>query len=197
MYWNPFYVIIFVIMASTLGYIDQLLLRQLRAGDEQALGHLYQSHYNRLYRLGLRWTGEGEMVEEAIQEVFQSLWQYRETLGEIESFEAYLTTSLKRQIYRKKPGPALETLTESVMTVPSYEDLLVRHETDEHRRELLKKALESLTDRQKEIIVLKYFEELTYKEITERTGLQIESVYKTLHEGLKRLRTYLDATSTR
>lgn len=185
-------------MATNPGYIDQLLLRQLRSGDEQALGHLYQSHYNRLYRLGLRWTGDGEAVEEAIQEVFQSLWNYRETLGDIVSFEAYLTASLKRQICRKKPGPVHESLGESTsaLTVPSYEDLLVRHETDEHRRGNLLKALESLTDRQKEIILLKYFEELTYKEITERTGLQIESVYKTLHEGLKRLRTYLDSLSS-
>lgn len=182
-------------MANSSGYVDQLILRQLRSGDEQALGHLYQSHYNRLYRLGLRWVGEGDVVEEAIQEVFQSLWAYREKLGDIHSFEAYLTASLKRQITKKKKQPESHEWMESAMMVPSYEELLVRHESDEHRRKLLLEALETLTYRQKEVILLKFFEELTYKEITDKTGLQIDTVYKLLHEGLKRLRTYLQSVT--
>lgn len=52
-------------------------------------------------------------------------------------------------------------------------------------------VLEQLTPRQKEVVMLKYFEELTYPEIAERTSLQIDTIYKILHEAIKKLRIIL------
>ncbi|MFN3849703.1 MAG: RNA polymerase sigma factor [Spirosomataceae bacterium] len=180
--------------ADNTQYMDSLLLQALRQDDEKALSYLFSNYYNKLYRTGIRWCLDNHLTEESIQEVFQDLWQYRHTLGEIISFEAYLKASLKKRIARKAKNSDSET-DESIENFPlpteSYEDILIKQEDSEIRKTQLSKALEELTPRQKEIIVLKYFEELSYKEISDKTGLQVDTIYKVLHEGIKRLKGLL------
>ncbi|QJD80718.1 RNA polymerase sigma factor [Spirosoma rhododendri] len=175
-------------------YVDTLVLQALRQDDEKALQFLFTTYYNPLFRAGVKWSHDSALTEEAIQGVFQDLWQYRQTLGDVSSFEAYLKGSLKKRLAKaaaQGQRTATEPLTDDYLPVTSYEDILVAQEEDDSRRTRLVQAMNELTTRQKEIVTLKYFEELSYKEIAEQTGLQIDSIYKTLHEALKRLKTVL------
>ena len=185
-------------------YIDTLILNALRQDDESALSHLFSTYYNRLYRTGLKYGATNEVVEEAIQAVFIDVWQYRKTLGEIVSFEAYLKGALRKRITKmalKTNKNAQNTDLSSgthegvendlLLSVEAYENVLILQETNDQKRTELKTALEQLTPRQKELIVLRYFEEMSYADITEKTQLQTDSIYKTIHEALKRLRLIL------
>jgi RNA polymerase sigma factor (sigma-70 family) len=178
-------------------YIDTLLLKALRQDDEAALNHLFSTYYNRLYRTGLKYGATNDVVEEAIQAVFIDVWQYRQTLGDILSFEAYLKGALRKRITKmasKTDKNAQNTEgveNDLLLSVEAYENVLILQETNEQKRAELKSALEQLTPRQKELIVMRYFEEMTYADITEKTQLQTDSIYKTIHEALKRLRLIL------
>lgn len=185
-------------------YIDTLVLKALRQDDEAALNHLFSTYYNRLYRTGLKYGATNEVVEEAIQAVFIDVWQYRQTLGEIVSFEAYLKGALRKRITKMAvrvgnmptSDIANSTYTEGssddlLLSVEAYENVLILQETNDQKRAELKCALEQLTPRQKELIVMRYFEEMSYADITEKTQLQTDSIYKTIHEALKRLRSIL------
>lgn len=178
-------------------YLDGLLLEALRKDDEKALGYLFNTYYNKLYRTGLKWCLDSDLTEESIQLIFSELWKYRHSLSEIQSFEAYLKSSLKKRIFKelqkvnnieKVNWEDAETF---ILSTKSYEDILIKQESDEHLKHQIELALDQLSPRQKEIIVLKYFEEMSFKEIAERTGLQTDSIYKTLHEGLKKLKGIL------
>jgi RNA polymerase sigma factor (sigma-70 family) len=196
-------------------YIDTLLLNALRNDDEAALNHLFSTYYNRLFRTGLKYGSTNETVEEAIQAVFIDLWHYRKTLGDVQSFEAYLTGSLRKRltkmgsktaknaVSRRKIGMRKDAYTEGslknredaendiLLSVEAYENVLILQETNDLKRNELKNALEQLTPRQKELIVMRYFEEMNYADIAEKTQLQTDSIYKTIHEALKRLRLIL------
>lgn len=178
-------------------YLDHLVLKALREDDEKALSHLFESQYNRLFRSGLKLGADSDLVKESIQAVFKDLWQYRHTLSDVESFEAYLKTALKRRIFKEiKKKQKNRTLDESAfaeqtLSVPSYEDILIEQQTQNIEKQQLMVVLEQLTPRQKEVVMLKYFEELSYPEIAERTSLQIDSIYKILHEAIKKLKTIL------
>ena len=188
-------------------YIDTLLLNALRNNDEAALNYLFTNYYNRLFRTGLKYGATGDVVEEAIQAVFIDVWQYRQTLGEIVSFEAYLKGALRKRITKMsliksnnliKINQNTENTEGSendlLLSVEAYENVLILQETNELKRQELIIALEQLTPRQKELIVLRYFEEMNYADIAERTQLQTDSIYKTIHEALKRLRLILGKT---
>lgn len=184
--------------AESSPYLDRLLLRALQQDDEGALRHLFTTYYNPLFRAGLRWSADSYLTEECIQGVFQDLWQYRHSLGEVLSFDAYLKGSLKKRLSRqlgRHVSHSHEDVDEVVLPTESFEEVLIRQEEDENRTQRLRNALNELSPRQKEIIVLKYFEELSYREIAEQTGLQVDSIYKTLHEGIKKLRLFITVSS--
>ncbi len=178
-------------------YLDGLLLEALRKDDEKALGYLFNTFYNKLYRIGLKWCLDSDITEESIQLIFSDLWKYRRTLGDIQSFEAYLKSSLKKRIFKElQKVNSIEKVNWEdaetfILSTQSYEEILIKQESDTQLKKQLHLALEQLSPRQKEIIVLKYFEELSFKEIAEKTGLQTDSIYKTLHEGIKKLRGIL------
>ena len=181
-------------------YVDTLVLNALRNDDEAALNYLFTNYYNRLFRTGLKHGAAHDVVEEAIQAVFIDVWQYRQTLGEVVSFEAYLKGSLKKRL-GKMASNALKTdkntsdtegsENDLLLSVEAYENVLILQETNDQKRQELIIALEQLTPRQKELIVLRYFEEMSYADISEKTQLQTDSIYKTIHEALKRLRLIL------
>ncbi len=176
-------------------YADTLLLRALRDGDEKALEHLFQNNYNRLFRTALKIHPDSELAKECIQHIFNELWQYRNSIGEIESFEAYLKTSLKRRIFKelslrqKQKSQEISAFAEQILEVPSWEEILIEQQSRQFESQKLLDLLDQLSPRQKEIVVLKYFEEMTYPEIAARTGLQTDTIYKILHEAVKKLKS--------
>jgi RNA polymerase sigma factor (sigma-70 family) len=185
-------------------YIDTLVLNALRNNDEAALNYLFTNYYNRLFRTGLKYGATSDTIQEAIQAVFIDVWQYRQTLGDIVSFEAYLKGALRKRLAKlsannaKTPQNSVQNSenTEGVendilLSVEAYENVIILQETNDTKRQALVSALEQLTPRQKELIVLRYFEEMPYADIAEKTQLQTDSIYKTIHEALKRLRVIL------
>jgi RNA polymerase sigma-70 factor (ECF subfamily) len=186
-------------MSGYQAYVDSLILKALQEDDDKPLSHLFEYYYNRLYRVGLRWCADATLTEECIQEVFLDLWLYRHTLGNIISLETYLKVALRRRIFRKlKKNDPLSNATNvdadaihSVMTTESYEDLLIQQQSDAAKRQKLITALDCLTPKQREVVCLKYFEELSYKEIAIRTDLEIGNLYKILHDAIKKLKIAL------
>ena len=181
-------------------YVDTLVLNALRNDDEAALNYLFTNYYNRLFRTGLKHGAAHDVVEEAIQAVFIDVWQYRQTLGEVVSFEAYLKGALKKRLGKmasntlkidKNTSDTEGSENDLLLSVEAYENVLILQETNDQKRQELIIALEQLTPRQKELIVLRYFEEMSYADISEKTQLQTDSIYKTIHEALKRLRLIL------
>ncbi len=184
-------------------YVDTLVLNALRNDDEAALNYLFTTYYNKLFRTGLKLGASSQTTEEAIQSVFVDIWQYRKTLSEVQSFEAYLKGSLQKRLSKmaishiKQPSSPPSVLTpenasELLLSVEAYEQVLIQQETNDTKRQQLTTALELLTPRQKELVILRYFEEMSYTDIAQKTGLQVDSIYKTIHEALKRLRSILE-----
>lgn len=184
-------------------YVDTLVLNALRNDDEAALNYLFTTYYNKLFRTGIKFGASSQTTEEAIQSVFVDIWQYRKTLGEVQSFEAYLKGSLRKRLSKLAAADSKQTnhtpsvlspenAAELLLSVEAYEQILIEQETNDTKRQQLTTALEQLTPRQKELIILRYFEEMSYTDIAQKTGLQVDSIYKTIHEALKRLRSILE-----
>ena len=99
-------------------YIDTLVLNALRNNDEAALNYLFTNYYNRLFRTGLKYGATSDTIQEAIQAVFIDVWQYRQTLGDIVSFEAYLKGALRKRL-TKIASNSVKNLTSDLQN-PKY-----------------------------------------------------------------------------
>ncbi|MEO6356250.1 MAG: sigma-70 family RNA polymerase sigma factor [Ferruginibacter sp.] len=176
---------------------DEELWLGLMHGDKEMLVALYQQYYHSLFFIGLKQHKDASLVKDAIHELFLYLWEKRETLQPARNIKNYLVTSLLRKLAadcKKSPkNGALHIVWIDSMkdTHPNPEEKLVSKEQCMHLSKLLTAQINELPGRQKELIVLKYYEGLAYEDIVQRTGLSHRTVYNKIHEGLKRLKSNL------
>jgi len=172
----------------------------LAEGEKQGLYACFSIFYDDLYRFGCSLYKNPDLVKESIQNLFIELWQIRHKLKDVENIQQYIFTIFKRIIYkthqkhlRKDASNEfnLEELEEHYVSVNSYEAMLIASQEDEHLKKRLTKALSMLSPRQKEIVQLRYFEALSFKEISLKTLLTERTVYNTLHNAVNVLRETL------
>jgi len=73
---------------------DELLVKLLRVGEQDAFEEIYRRYWQKLLRLAQFKLRSKETIEEILQDLFISLWEKRENVL-IENLEAYLNTSLR------------------------------------------------------------------------------------------------------
>ena len=137
-----------------------------------------------LYRIAFYILEDRAAAEDAVQEAFLRLWDSRESLDEVLSPRAYCATMVKNIcLDRIRRAQRLE-FPEQLPEVPQHP------QDDIDNKQRLAKALDaikSLPDRQREVLLLRTVEGLSYEEISERTGLGATS----LRVILSRARTTL------
>ncbi len=162
-----------------------------RSGDESAFEFIYQKYFDKLYNYGCQFTMDHAMVEDVLQELFIELKRRSKHLSATDKIQPYLFSAFRRKIIRSrnKRGSFRELdLQQSFSIVANAEELIIE---DEIRREnllRLQNAMETLSERYREIIFLFYYENLTYEEIREIQGFEnIKSARNLLYKALKSL----------
>ena len=144
----------------------------------------YLSLAETLYRVAFYMLESEAEAEDAVQEVFLKLWDTRDALDGIRNPKAYALTLLKNlcldRIRRARHLSYPEQLPEP--EVPHLQD----DEMDARMRlDKVLEAVKALPERQREILLLRTVQGLSYEEIAERTGMN----YLTLRVLLSRART--------
>lgn len=179
---------------------DNNLWQGLKQGDKEMFLALYKKYYHTLLFIGVKETKDAHLVKDIIQQLFLYLWEKRESIQDARDIKSYLITSFLRKLTadwkKNKQSGALEVAWNSYSEdpQPNPEEKLIRKDQQSHLFKLLMERINELPNRQKELIILKFYEGLTYQEIVERTGLSHRTVYNKIHEGLKKLK--LDIVKT-
>ncbi len=175
-----------------------ILWNGLRAGNEKDLHSLYIFYYNDLLRYGLSLTNDIELSKENINLLFLSFWNNRQNLSEVKNPKAYIITSYKNKIiFRKRKSADLKTVypgntNNNFESISSYEETLIELQEYEKLKRKLKNILASLTGRQRQLIVLRFIDEMTYEEIGDELNISVRTVYNSIHESLKLLRNQIN-----
>lgn len=148
---------------------------------------LFEGEESSLLRYAFSLTGRREVAEEIVQEVFLKL---HSKWDEVESPRAWLFRSVRNRAFnhlRKSKREILQSEEDVETSLKPHEEtpdaLIARMEAAAALRNLL----DDLGENDRELVKLKYFEGLKYREISERTGLTISNVGYRLHHILKRL----------
>jgi len=171
---------------------DNSLWESYKKGNRDAFGKLFQLHYPSLYQFGARLTADHDLIEDSIQELFIELWQNKSE-GKIISVKAYLLKALKYKIFRalqkKSARPSL--LADETAFEFSHEFLLIQEEEKTELHNKMVNVLNRLPPRQKEIIYLKYYQELSYEEVSEIMNINYQASRNLLYQALKALKNML------
>jgi RNA polymerase sigma-70 factor (ECF subfamily) len=87
---------------------ERELLNRVSQGDPEAYAVLFRRYFDRIYANAFHFTKSRDLAEDICQEVFIRVWNYREKLLEVDSFEAWLVTITKnfiRNTLKKKVLP--------------------------------------------------------------------------------------------
>ena len=173
---------------------DLFLWNEFRGGNAEAFGALIRVHYPDLFQYGTRFTKDKELVKDCLQDLFLELWANREMISETSFVKYYLLKSLRRRLNKKigrsrYTGSWEELHFESLFNgSPSIEVSIIHEENLAELVRKMRQALAGLSKRQQEVIYLRFYLDADIDEIGEIMGLNRQSVYNLLHEGLKKLK---------
>ncbi|MFE7191324.1 RNA polymerase sigma factor [Kitasatospora sp. NPDC057541] len=155
------------------------------------LTDLYLTHRLSLVRLAVLLVDHQDQAEDVVQEAFAKLYQrHGEQLDDLDNALAYLRTAVvngARSVLRRR-RTAREYVPPHEADAPSAEDHAVLH--DEHRRVLV--AMQELTPRQREVLVLRYWSDLSESEIAEILAVSRGTVKSTASRALDALEKKLE-----
>ena len=165
----------------------------LKSGDMAGLRAIYDLHVDALYRYGIMLIKDPDKVKDAIQEMFLSFWNNRTGLTIPASGKAYLIVSLRRRLFDKGPKSNLDTtpLEEANLddrTTGDPESQWVWSEEEQERQQKLEQAMARISERQREIIHMKYFQQLDYDQIAQVMDLKYQSARNLVTRALAALR---------
>lgn len=164
---------------------DSIIWQKFKSGDRQAFLTLYDQYFPVLFRYCRQITPATQLIEDTIHDLFVSLWERRHHLSEVQSIKPYLITSARRLIIqqlKKDPG---EELTDK-LSIPPFELIINTTVPCD-----LAQALQELNEKQREVLFLKFYNGLSYQEISEVMNLRLDTVYKIAKRSMGKLRKKL------
>lgn len=171
---------------------DNSLWHAISNNDIEAFSFAYKRYYKGLYFYGLKCTQQGTLVEDSIQDLFLKLWDKRNSIKIKQAFRPYLFMMYRRiLIDRLNQLKKRENLKESQdLLAPSLsvQDIIINQEIEDEKLIRLDTVLKGLPARQKEIIYLRFYEDLSYQQIADTLEIKYQSVRNSIYESIKLLK---------
>jgi len=167
---------------------DNELMEQVRDGKVEKLALLFERHQTMLFNFFLRLTGNRAASEDLVQEVFTRILKYRAGYQGESRFVVWMYQIARNAhvdfLRKRKPEVPLDERAEATPgREPLPED---RFEADQEAA-LVRRALDRLPERKREILLLFRYQDLKLREIAELLGCQVGTVKVQVHRALKDL----------
>jgi RNA polymerase sigma-70 factor (ECF subfamily) len=172
---------------------ERALIQEILAGNTEAYARLVDLHYDRCARIAVRICGNKEDAEEAIQDAFYRAYRALASYEERERFSAWLTRILVNQC---RTVLAKTQRREAVFSEMEIQDALVG--TDDPGGDAwpeMQHMIARLPAEQREAIVLRYADDLTYEEMSRITGARESALKMRVQRAFAKLRLLMNEVS--
>ena len=170
---------------------DHAIIQEVLSGNVEAFSRLVDRHYDRSARIARRIVGNREDAEEAVQDAFLRAYRSLGTYENRERFSAWLTRILVNQCRTMLARAQKREAVFHDMDVRDAE-LIVERAGAEPNWPELDRALAQLSSDQREAVVLRYSDDLTYDEMARITGVGESALKMRVQRAFARLRALLE-----
>lgn len=175
---------------------DSDLVRRVLAGEVEAFGVLVDRHHARCLRVAAHLLGSPDDAEDVVQDAFLRAYRHLAGYRERERFGAWLVRIVVNQCRTRSTREAryasLESLPQGFEEIASGADDALDHALDaEHQRLRLAAALAQLPFEQREAVVLRYADALSYQDMATVTGAGVSALKMRVQRACERLRALL------
>ena len=177
-------------MTININHIDVELLNRLRENDTQAFESIYKKYWKTLYLTAFSILKDKQAAEDLIQDLFIQLWNKRATISVTVSLNAYLSASVKHEVFRVIRKRIAESDTNTVMqSDKSYnaQELIEYKEFLAHTQQLIAK----LPVKCQEVFVLSREDQYSHKKIAAQLNISSKTVENHIGKALGVLKNSL------
>lgn len=173
---------------------ENKLIKKAQKGESECFGRLYDHYIPQIYRFVLMKTNHRQEAEDLVHEVFLSAWQNLDSYSpQGFPFSSWLYQIARNKVidhYRlKKPTTQIENVDENAVKILSA----VEHNLDtDLDLKLVHEALSQLTPDQKDVIVMKFIEDLSHQEIATAMNRSEGAVRLLQHRAVNTLKDLLN-----
>lgn len=170
-----------------------------RDGDEKAFALLHKALYPGLFVYSVKIIKDEDLADDLLQDLFVKFWQNKARIGSIMNVKAYFYRSARSIILNHIKSAQLKSAKLDAMPEPemefSREDLILSQEYDNELKSLMANALNELPAKQREVVYMRFYEDLEYTQIAEITGIKYQSVINHVYRAIQLLRERYTTTN--
>ena len=171
-----------------------------KRGDKSSFSLLVEMYSHRLYGFYIHMGYSHDIAEDLVQELFIKLVDKIQKYNDWGQFDAWLfrvAANLARDFSRKKK---ISTISINMTSDGDQEDLLISDPSQKspdsnmeamETREEINKALQQLSEQEREFILMRHYGQMSFKDIASETGVPVGTILSKVHRGLKKLRELL------
>ena len=178
---------------SVKDYSDEDLMEYFQNDHEPAFTELVRRYQDRLHNFLYRYTHDHQDCEDLVQETFLRVHKSKASYERIAKFSTWMYTialNLAKSLYKKKQRMYKVSIHKDPNDSEDFEmhieDPNILADQQLHEKlslEQLEKALMSLPDDFREVVMLRDLQEMTYEEISEMTGIPMGTVKSRINRG--------------
>jgi RNA polymerase sigma-70 factor (ECF subfamily) len=174
---------------------DAVIIHRVLAGEIDAFALLVDRHHARCLRVATHLLGDADDAEDAVQDAFvrayRHLGSFRPSVSVSDSFGAWMMRILVNQCRtRAARGARYTRLDAAPAELLTGLDMAPAHDATERRTDLAR-ALAQLGPEQREAVVLRFADELSYDEMASITGVGVSALKMRVQRACTRLRALL------
>ncbi len=168
---------------------DNTLIHRAQTGDEEAFADLMREHYSFVYAIVFRIVKNSHDAEEVVQDTFLNVYRGLTQLEDATKFKSWLgeiAQNCGRNWLRKQRGNTVsidEVSEQMLQTEDSSDERLIRQE----QRELIRRTMETLPQKDREIAHAYYLEGASYDELISTHGLSYNAIAFRLSRAKRQL----------
>lgn len=147
---------------------------------------IYDSYFSLLFRYSLRFSSDRDMIKDLLQDLFLDLYTKPDLADRVGNMRSYLLVCVRRLLLKRLGQEAKRRLVpfsdenHDFQLELSAESMRIAGEVSQARAHYLQQALGALSRRQKEAIYLRFYENMTYREIAHILGMKEVKYARTL-----------------
>ncbi|MBD3311229.1 MAG: sigma-70 family RNA polymerase sigma factor [Candidatus Magasanikbacteria bacterium] len=173
----------------------KLLYRVMKKKDPEAYGKLYDFYVEKIFRFVYYKISNREETEDLVSDIFLKAWHYLigDSNKDVNNFNAFIYRIARNSVidvYRKRANKqecSLDQIGGQIAVESNFKNIELKQEVD-----IILKGLSKLKEDYQEIIILKYIEELSTKEIAQVMEKSQANVRVTSHRAIKVLKKVLN-----
>jgi RNA polymerase sigma-70 factor (ECF subfamily) len=159
---------------------DEELALLVQRGIEEPFAVIMDRYTQKLLRYGRKFISNNDNIEDIVQEIFIKVYQNIKGFDTNRKFSPWIYriahNAFVNRLRTMDKEPLLFFEFDTLLNHPIYEDPAIKEKENEETRVLLDKGLEKLSPVYREVLVLHYFEDLSYQEIADVLHVPIGTV---------------------